>query len=100
MALVFEPGTGGGDGVCGALSSDFVENAEVGEVVWGEGGEGLEESEARGCGGDNDLSFGRGRAGDGEECWIAGFEAGRGELGATWRREAELGAGRSGETVG
>ena len=46
VAFVFEPGAGRGDGVGRALAFDFVEDAEVAEFGVGEGGEGVEKSQA------------------------------------------------------
>lgn len=55
MALVFQPGPGGRDGVRCAFAGYFVENFEAFEVGFWEGCEGFEERETVGCGGDDDL---------------------------------------------
>lgn len=67
VALVLEPGAGGGDCVGGTLARDLDEDAEAGEVGLGERGKGLEEGETIGRWGDGDLNAGVGLLGEDTE---------------------------------
>ncbi|PMB71436.1 hypothetical protein BM221_001525 [Beauveria bassiana] len=92
VALVLEPGPGGGDGVGGALAGDFDEHAQAGEVRGGERGEGLEKSETLGRGRNGDGHIGISGLGEHAEGGDARLKRRLGALFTTRRRELKVAA--------
>ena len=100
MALVLEPGTGGGDGIGGAFSGDLDEHAEAGQIRVGEGLEGFEEGETLRGGRNGNVHVRVGVSGLDLEDLAAGFKGGFGTLETLGRRELEFLAIGGGQAVG
>ena len=100
VALVLEPGTGGGNGVGRALAGDLDEHAETGQVGLGEGLERLEEGEALGGRRNSDVNVGVGLSSLDLEDLAAGFEGSLGTLETLGGGELEFLAVGGGQAVG
>lgn len=100
VALVLEPGAGGGDGVGCALAGDLDKHAQAGEVRVGERLKGLEEGETLRGGRDGDFHVRVGGSRLDLEDLAAGFEGGFGTLETLGRGELEFLAVGGGQAVG